>query len=500
MSHNAWAAFSAIELARDCQDTPANWFASTPPWRYQTYATRDSSAAWPQPDGAVEIAQIPGGASHLIAIEFKRTNEGIHGVLTGLGQVQAYIRKGFGGSILVLPAEYDNLDKPGLYVSSVLAQTAPDAPIGVFSYETPDINAVSPFVGRLRCDRALRLDPLLSPAIRGQAGSAGRQHTQWAHVREGSTVPDTLYRYLRLTYDAAAVPVTGYEPQISAELRNAVWRIDSGADPVYFLSSTSPTRARRSFADQAWRRFWFEFVLTPQVQRIWRDEGGNLVLDGAPTGLKRWDGQSVVFFARAGSSKALIFEDLLAKRITADRAWERYAKNIRGRAHQFREDVDSGAEAAGFIDADGRLTDLGFRFVTVCDRAQSANSPGPLAILRWALLTNGGFLALLHYIHSISDKVFRDDQFRFVRWLEGNRMQGRAQFQSVDYRNFLLTELSETLRVAGRSAQRGGRARPALEGEFITMRKLGLVGNFRLGLGLEINWPAVHDALEAVSL
>ena len=34
-----------------------------------------------------------------------------------------------------------------------------------------------------------------------------------------------------------------------------------------------------------------------------------------------------------------------------------------------------------------------------------------------------------------------------------------------------------------------------LEAEFITMRKLGLVGSIRMGIGLEINWPAVHAAL-----
>ena len=497
MSHDAWAAFSAIELARDCLGTPANWFAATPPWQYQTYATRDPNSGWPQPDGAVEISQVPSGASHLVAVEFKRTNEGIHGVLTGLGQVQAYLRKGFSASVLVLPAEYENLEDPGAYVSSVLSHTAPEAPIGVFTYEVPDLNAVSPFFGRLRCDRTLRFDPQQALEAPGQALTAGRQRTQWAHVREGSTVPDPLYRYLRLTYDLDASSRTEYQPEILTDLREAVRRIESDADPVYFLSNTSRTRPRRALADKAWRRFWFDFVVTPEVQRIWRHEGTVRVLDTSPTRLLRWDGEPMVFFARAGTSKAKICSQLIDQKISAGQAWESYAQNIKERAHQFREDVDSCAEAAGFIDADGRLTDLGFRFVTACDRAQSANSPQPLAILRWALLTNGGFLPLLHYIHSISDQAFRADQLRFVRVPDATQLRERPQFQSVEYRHFLFDELANTLRVAGRSAQRGGRARPPLEGEFITMRKLGLIGNFRLGVGLEINWPAVHEALDA---
>jgi len=198
----------------------------------------------------------------------------------------------------------------------------------------------------------------------------------------------------------------------------------------------------------------------------------------------------MVFFAsRSDSIKQKVVRALNAAAITPETAWEQFAANIRNRAHQYREDVDSGAEAAGFIDVDGQMTELGFRFLNACERTRSANNPQPIAILRRALLVEGDLLAFLHYVHSISDQAFRRDELRFVD-------RDQMRFQSFEYRVHLLDELSETLQVAARSRRRPGRQRPPLEGEFITLRHLGLVGNFRIGIGLEINWPAVYGAIE----
>ena len=489
MSHDAWAAFSAIELARDCQSAPRNWFATEPAWEYQTYATREPRVGWPQPDGALEITRLTDNVRQLVAVEFKRVNEGVHGVLTGLGQVQAYLHKGFSASVLVLPRSYENLPEPGQYVRSVLEQNAPGVPVGVFSYDAPDLSASSPFAGRLTCHKPSSLAFAGAPgAVPRDTQRAGRQRTQWAHVREGSTVPDPIYRYLVATRDTAARSEEA--PNIRQDLVAAARRLNPTADPVFFLSNTSE-REGRVVADRAWRRFWYHYVLTPEVQELWRVEGGTRVWSSAPTRLVQWNGDPIVFFAaRADSIKQRLARDV-SRGMAEENAWDAFAKNIRERAHQYREDIDSGAEAAGFIDSDGRMTELGFRFLSTCDRAGGANNPQPIAILRRALLVEGGLLALLHYVHAISEDAFRADVRRFAD-------QTQLRFQSVPYREFVFAQLADKLRVAARSALRSGsRRRPPLEGELITLRHLGLVGGFRLGVGLEIKWPAVFGAVES---
>ena len=43
---------------------------------------------------------------------------------------------------------------------------------------------------------------------------------------------------------------------------------------------------------------------------------------------------------------------------------------------------------------------------------------------------------------------------------------------------------------------RGGVQRNAFQGEFAILRKFDFVSSFRVGVGLEINWPLVQEFLE----
>jgi hypothetical protein len=490
VSHDLWAGLTSVELARDCLSTPSNWFSAAPPWAYQTYALKDPKGNWPIADGTIEVEELPHGSSRLVAVEFKRVNEGVHGILTGIGQVQAYLRKGFVASVLVLPRRYDSLEEPGSYASSVLSSSAPASPIGVFTYDDPDFTHTSPFRDRLTCLRPVSIDPVapLPPVATNLA--AGRSRTQWAHVREGSTVPDYYYRYLTCVMDVLSNPAP-YSPEVRGALRQAVGRIGRGLEPRLFLSDTRGDR----LSEEAWRRFWFRFVVPREVQRIWTRGDEGLEVDRTPTGLRQWNGDQSVFFARPGSagrSKPQLLEALVRGEKTPTEVWDVFAKSIADRAHSLKEDIDSGIEAAGLIDADGHLTHTGFRFVRAADRAsRNANAPGPLSVLRWAFLVEGNFAALLHYVHRLSDDLFRADPMTFSHFAGGT-----FHFDSVPYRTWLADKLVDELHVAARSSMRGGRTRPPLEAELILLRKLGLISDWRIGLGIEINWPAVHSALE----
>ncbi len=498
MSHDLWAGLSAVELAADCLETPGNWFMTNPAWSYQPYALKDPSNNWPIADGAIEVEELPGGPSRFIAIEFKRVNEGVHGILTGLGQVQAYIKKGFSGSVLVLPKHYETLDNSGDYASSVIASMSDTLPIGVFTYEEPDFGNTSPFANKLQCSRPIQLNPLRGPVPVPGFTIVGRNRTQWAHVREGSTVPDFFFRYLESVLDATTSPAP-YQPTILNELVAASNRIATAVDPTCYLSSTSAT-GRNPFADECWKRYWYRYILTPSVQEIWDGPVANGVSNAAPTGLRQWDGSPSVFFARPGNarrSKPQIVADVQSGLISLDAAWETFARSINARAHSHREDIDSGLEAIGMLGADGRLTDVGFRYVTACKRARDdANAPGPLSVLRSVILSEGGFSTLLHYFYSLSDRLFSANPTSFASMSCGTRAM---EFQSVPYRAWLADLLVNELRVANSSTIRGGRTRPPLEAEIILLRKLGLVRDWRIGVGIEINWPAVHSALDLAS-
>lgn len=57
-------------------------------------------------------------------------------------------------------------------------------------------------------------------------------------------------------------------------------------------------------------------------------------------------------------------------------------------------------------------------------------------------------------------------------------------------------ELANTLNVMNTATLRGGRARMPFQAEFAILRKFDFVSKFRIGVGLEINWPLIQEFLE----
>ncbi len=449
------------------------------------FASQPGTTGWPQPDGVVSL-ESP-SRQLVLAVEYKRPQEGIHGMLTGLGQAHAYLHKGYAGAALVVPTVYPTHSAPGSYLRNVIDMTSPAAPIGVFIYDAPDSSRASPFAGKLACARPFAMRPpgttAASQIIRA------RTETQWAHLREGSSTRDGFYRYLqiakRLPLDAPREPGV----QLPRELLEAAARLRSAIDPLKFLSNT----ADDSPSSLIWRHFWFTWVAHRTALRIWRRRRtGPYVVNDEPTRLTKDDrsGRQIFFAGRSDSIKNRTVESLNSGAMSEDQAWESFAVNVRSRAHSLREDIDSGLAHLGLIEPDGRPSDLGYRFVDVCERSGDPNTGTPAAILGAAILQNGRLGAFLHYVYRASEEVFRENPRAYI-----TTSGGRERFDQSAYLEYLESRLADELKVLRKVPARGGVARRPLQAELALLRHYNFVAGFRFATGLEIDWVRVQDAM-----
>ena len=166
MSHDLYASWATAELASKIAADPSLCFEDPPGTDdISTSATREGSRTWPISDGVLTI-ETTSRDTFDVAVELKRENEGLHGVLTAIGQSHAYLHKGFRGALVVIPEKYSSHDSPGHHVSEIIRTTSENLPIGVFTYGEPDTDKPSPFSGKLSCHRSIALDS--SPQIRNR--------------------------------------------------------------------------------------------------------------------------------------------------------------------------------------------------------------------------------------------------------------------------------------------------------------------------------------------
>ncbi|MBU1345725.1 MAG: hypothetical protein KKA16_02105 [Alphaproteobacteria bacterium] len=476
--HNAEADFAASELARIFIANPTVCYSNgSAPSGLSATATRErSSSGWPFADGLVALLESGSNVQREIAIEYKRPQEGVHGILTAIGQAQAYLHKGYGGAAIVLPNAYSSHQQPGQFVDAVLNATTSSPAIGVFCYDAPDITSPTPFAGRLRCIRAL--DVASAPARRAGAAAA-RASTQWVHMREGSTTRDGFFRFLQ-----AAKRISAGDPPravvLPKELRAAAGRLD-GRPPEWYLSNTTDD----SLLSRIWREFWFEWIFTSDVARLFGKSGATYKAPGAFCKIARDDasGLSQIFEGRSNGLKESIAAELNAGAISEPEAWELFItgfavpgkqnkQGVRERAHSYREDVDSALGKLEWIDADGMPTDRGYRYSAICERFGGAGSVAAVDYVRATLLQAGHYGSFIHYVHRLSERIFSADPLAFTRYISGV-----PRFTEDSYWEYLAViedEMVNNLRVMRKVSTRARpRTRTTFQVELTLLRNYG---------------------------
>ena len=403
MSHDLYADWAASEISNYFNICPQACFADPPiPNGLSVYSTRVGKREWPVPDGIIKLEVEQN--SYVVALEFKRQNEGIHGILTAIGQAHAYVHQGYSGSLIIVPNSYQTHESPGDYVTDVLEKTSESQPIGVFVYEEPDTNKATPFRDKITCKRSIAVDTTSS--LSPQTKNRKKVETQWMHLREGSFTPDACFKYLQLAKQIEPRSLSEPDVPILCELETAIANIGSGRDPYKYLSNSTGDNLH----DKIWRHFWFKYVFNKEMMPIWSSELDNhydvnaassqILVFGAEQRQKFFSG-------RKDSIKNKLTAALNSGCINETVAWKDYAANVRKRAHSYREDLDSSLGHLGLLDVDGRPTEPGYKFVDACERNNNPDAGTPMVILGDALLTTGRMMAFLHYIYKLSEDKFR---------------------------------------------------------------------------------------------
>jgi hypothetical protein len=491
MSHDIEAAYAATEVVNFFLAKPATCFGTPPSaGSLSAFAAHEGRHSWPHADGVIELAVASGAKSkeYSIALEFKRPNEGLHGVLTAIGQSHAYLRKGYAGSIIVIPSAYAGFPDPGPYVRDVLDMTSQARAIGVFTYDRPDMSKVSPFAGKLNVLRNFKIDGVTA-AVTPMPTS--RTETQWAHIREGSSEPDAFFKYLQAVKLLGGGGAEAILPTIPSKIRDAVGRVKPGVAVDRYLSFCSGD----TLPDRAWRHFWFKYVLHAKVIVGWHKVAlGKYEPNATELLIQKSDGSGAkMFFAgRSDSIKNKLAAQLNDGSIASDKAYEELVKNYHNRAHSFREDIDSGCGHLGFVDNHGRLTDAGYRYVDACERYGNPNEGLPRALFLRALLGEGSLGAFLHYIYRLSEEHFKAEPLAFTLKAKGSP----PVFLPADYLAWLEDRMENQLHVIRKVSLRGGTARNPFQAELAVLRTMGIVNpGFRIGVGISINWPELQDAM-----
>ena len=487
MSHDLYAAWATQEVARILKSIPSNLFAIPVTGNLDVYANRESGRVWPIPDGRITAENV--NQTYEVAVELKRVNEGLHGVLTAIGQSQAYIHKGYSGTSIIIPNSYDTHSSPGQYVTDVLNRVHPNLSVGVFSYADPDLTLATPFLGKITVHRPIQVNANQA-IMAGNFLRSEQSKTQWAHLREGSSDVDAFFKYLQiakqLDLGAPLEPVVNLPPALA----QIVSALPAGQSPLNYLSCANGG----SFHDIVWRNFWFKYILTPQVAEIWNRNGAMYNPNLAKSLVKINQSTLKQFFSgRSDSIKESLVSELNSGAIAESEAWKRFAENVHDRAHSYREDIDSGLSHLGLLTSDGKPTELGYKFVDAAERTGDCHSGKPWMIFGAAILKNGNLAAFLHYIFKVSELEFQSAPMKFINEIARPGHPLRWKFDQNSYLDFLRDELADNLHVMNTAVLRGGTPRKAFQGEFAILRKFDFINKFRIGVGLEINWPAIQE-------
>lgn len=495
MSHDTEAAYASSEVADLIMLNQSSYFGTMgTSGAWSVFAGREGGRKWPLADGVINAKNTTASDVN-IAFEFKRPNEGVHGILTALGQSFAYLEKGYDASVMVIPDCYSSHTTPGEHIKSVIDATAPDVPISIYTYSTPNLSATRPFQGKLTCVRDICLTSCrtITHSASRTPATSGNVKTLWAHMREGMSHPDAFFRYCQSVKIISVLNESLSGVNIPKELIDAVGRIDSSADVFKYLSYTSGD----TISDKAWRYVWYNFYFWNELMPIFTSKSP-YVVNTQPTKIKINDTKNQnLFSGRSDSIKSKLVDKLNAGLITEEEAWEEYAKKVRSDAHSYREVIDSGLYHIGFLSPDGSLTDLGYKYVDSCERFGCSYSGIPMEILRASVLQNGQYGAMLHYFYKLSEEKFNSNLFAFST----RDTSGNYKFKPDDYLIWLDDIFSNTLHLSKKSSIRAGGTRTPFQAELAFLKKMGFVksngrnASYRVGVGLEIDWPQVQNSM-----
>lgn len=493
MSHDTEAAYASSEVADIIMLNQNSFFGNYgTQGAWSVYAGREGGHQWPLADGVI-LAENSTHNDIKIAFEYKRPNEGVHGILTALGQSFAYLEKGYDASVMVIPEAYSSHSTPGQHAKRVLEATSPNIPISIYTYKNPNLSATRPFHGKLQCVRDISLPNCRAIARTAAATTTGSVSTLWAHMREGMSHPDAFFRFCQ-----GVKVVTATEEDLSgislpSELTAAISRIDGNADPYKYLSNTPGD----TISDKAWRYAWFNFYFWEDLIPIWSCSSP-YVVNNTQTKI-RIDENNLqgLFSGRIDSIKEKLVNKLNAGTITEAEAWEEYAQKVKNDAHSYREVIDSGLYHIGYVNPEGTLTEIGYKFVEACERVGSPYIGIPMEIFKATVLQNGQYGALLHYIYRLSEEKFDNDLFAFAHF----DINGNYKFNEQEYLAWIDDYFANTLHISKKSTVRAGGTRKPFQAELSFLKKMGFIRTrgrsaaYRVGVGLEIDWPQVQSSM-----
>lgn len=436
MSHDSEAAYASSEIADIIQGKAVKFFGTlTAGGTWSLSAGREGSTAWPLADGLIQAKNSKLTVQDVnIAFEYKRPNEGVHGILTAVGQSLAYLEKGYDASVICIPKIYTSHANPGVHVKNIIETTAPDAPITVYTYDTPNMANTRPFSKKLTCIRDIDLSKSIVYRSSGAKKVSGQISTIWAHVREGMSHPDAFFRYCQGVKIISSIGEDKSKYTLPKEIIDAVKRVDPTADPWMYLSNTPGD----SMSDMAWRYVWFNYYFWPGLMPLYTSKTPYTVNDIETKIRIDVTTKQKLFSGRSDSIKAKLVDKLnKTSGYTEDDAWEEYVKKVRKDAHSYREVIDSGLYQLGLLDADSLLTDYGYKYVNACEKA--GNNPyndEPMNILRAISLQIGQFDVFLYTAYKYSQDRFQAyfDDFTKVKKLKTG---DKIVFQSADYLDWL---------------------------------------------------------------
>lgn len=402
MSHDLYASWASSEISNIIESNPQLFFDDTSSLvNLSAYAGKDVGSIWPIADGVINIG-INGKIKYMCAVELKRENEGIHGILTALGQSIAYLEKGYQGSFIIIPQKYATHSSPGDHLNSIINLSLPNLPIGIICYDSPDTSSATPFRNKISIIRKIQLDK--NSVTTSTTSTKGKISTQWAHIREGCYEVDSFFRYLQISKQLDCNNLSSPIETFPQELINAVKSISS-EDIISFLSYTP----NNSFSDYVWRYFWFKFILIDSMRPLFiKDSTGFYYVNHVQSKILQNDNCNFkkFFSGRSDSIKEKLVNRLNNKEITEDQAYIEYVKNIRDRAHSYREDIDSTLEHIGLLSNDGKPTSKAYKFIDACERSNDSHTGTALSILTDCVINNGNLGSLLYYINRLSEDKY----------------------------------------------------------------------------------------------